>query len=307
PGILTRIDQAMGAAHEPIPFLQPRTPIEAMLEFESAIDSLQTLQIVMQELVRRIVGQLAARALGAKELRLIFRQPYAPAVEKTIALLRPCRTESALVKLIACALEHVQSGDDGFIAAAIKISSFIRLGDEQSALLGADEQIDAAELDHLVERLRARLDRTPRPGSGQAPRSDSGQAVEWGELLASNLPECSSRCRDTPPAALKTADRGNRVAVDLLRPLRLLRQPRAIDVIVRPSHSHDGHPVSFTDKGGGVHRLDHLRGPERISGQWWTGRWKIRDYFDVLDSAGGRYWIFRVAQSGRWFLHGIFE
>ncbi len=56
-----------------------------------------------------------------------------------------------------------------------------------------------------------------------------------------------------------------------------------------------------------MHRLDHVRGPERITGQWWNGRWKTRDYFDVLDVGGNRYWIFRVAQSGRWFLHGIFE
>jgi protein ImuB len=85
-----------------------------------------------------------------------------------------------------------------------------------------------------------------------------------------------------------------------------LRQPRSINVIVRPSESRDGQPVSFTDCGE-VHRLDHIRGPERITGQWWNGRWKTRDYFDVLDATGDRYWIFRVAQSGRWFLHGIFE
>jgi protein ImuB len=306
-GILTRIDQALGAVHEPLKFLVPRVPIEASLEFESTIDSLETLQIVMQELVRQVVHQLATRGLGAKELRLVFRQPYGPAVEKSILLLRPCRTESALVKLIRCALEQVQSDEDGFVAAALLVPSVVRLGDEQAALIGADEQINAAELDHLVERLRARLDKTPRPGSGQAPRPGSGQVVEWGELLASHLPECAARFGDTTP--VKTIDRSNRIAVDLLRPLRLLRQPRSIDVIVRPSHSHDGHPVSFTDKRqrGGVHRLDHIRGPERISGQWWNGRWKIRDYFDVLDSLGGRYWIFRVAQSGRWFLHGIFE
>ena len=55
-----------------------------------------------------------------------------------------------------------------------------------------------------------------------------------------------------------------------------------------------------------VHRLDHVRGPERITGQWWQGRSKTRDYFDVLDTAGNRYWIFRVAETGGWFLHGIF-
>ena len=99
---------------------------------------------------------------------------------------------------------------------------------------------------------------------------------------------------------------GTDTAGELGSPLRLLRQPRSIGVMVRPSESRDGEPVSFTDRSE-VHRLTHIRPPERITGQWWNGRWKIRDYFDVLDAAGDRYWIFRVAQTGRWFLHGIFE
>ena len=95
--------------------------------------------------------------------------------------------------------------------------------------------------------------------------------------------------------------------INIFRPLRLLRQPQEIGVIVRPSESREGAPVSFTDESGEVHRLLHVRGPERITGQWWQGRWKVRDYFDVLDNGGSRYWVFRVAQTGRWFLHGIFE
>ena len=93
----------------------------------------------------------------------------------------------------------------------------------------------------------------------------------------------------------------------IFRPLRLLHDPQEIGVIVRPSESQDGAPVSFTDSTGQVHRLLHVRGPERITGQWWQGRWKIRDYFDVLDQTGNRYWLFRVAQTHKWFLHGIFE
>jgi protein ImuB len=173
------------------------------------------------------------------------------------------------------------------LVACTTVNINLRTGDEQAALIGGEEERDAAELVHLVERLRARLD----------------HGVEWGELLASNLPENASRRSDI---AAKAEPDPSRIAVDLLRPLRLLRQPRPIRVIVRPSQSRDGDPVSFTDENQ-THRLDHARGPERITGQWWNGRWKTRDYFDVLDIAGDRFWIFRVAQSGRWFLHGIFE
>ena len=286
PAILLRIDQATGTASEPLAYLVHRSPIRAMLEFESAIESLDAIHFAVQELTRQIAGQLAARGQGARELRLTFRQPYASSIEKTIRLMRPCRNESALLKLIHCSIENLDASE-GFIGTSLSVIAAERLGDEQAALIGGEEERDAADLDHLVERLRARLDRS----------------VEWGELIESNLPESASRCRDTVG---KADAPGARCAVDSLRPLRLLREPRPIKTIVRPSESRDGEPVSFTDYGE-VHRLDHVLGPERISGQWWNGRWKTRDYFDVLDAAGDRYWIFRVPQSGQWFLHGIFD
>ena len=64
--------------------------------------------------------------------------------------------------------------------------------------------------------------------------------------------------------------------------------------------------MSFTDAGT-VHRLPRARGPERIVGEWWNGRWKTRDYFDAEDEAGRRYWLFRVVETNRWYLHGMFE
>jgi protein ImuB len=286
PSVLTRIDQAMGTTPEPLTWLVHRSPIGATLEFEAAVESLDAINFALRELIRQITGQLTARGLGARELHLTFRQPYDSSIEKSVRLMRPCRNEAALVKLIGCALEHLES-TEGFVAITLAVKTAERLGDQQASLIDGEAERDAAEVDHLVERLRARLDR----------------GVEWGELLESNLPENASRCRYTPGREIPP---GPRSAVDILRPLRLLVQPRSINAIVRPSESHDGQPVSFTN-GHVVHRLEHIRGPERITGQWWNGRWKTRDYFDVLDTAGGRYWIFRVAQTGRWFLHGIFE
>src|SRR6202021_4108490 len=128
---------------------------------------------------------------------------------------------------------------------SLAVPSAVRLGDEQAMLLGEQEQRAAAELDHLIERLRARLER----------------CVEWGELVESNLPECSSRSGD---ATVKARAPGNHVTIDLLRPLRLLRQPRAIEVIVKPSESREGHPISYTDRGE-VHRLNHICGPARTT------------------------------------------
>jgi protein ImuB len=76
--------------------------------------------------------------------------------------------------------------------------------------------------------------------------------------------------------------------------------------MVRPSDDRDGAPVQFI-LDGEPHRIIHAVGPERIGGAWWTWHDKTRDYFDVEDDSGRRWWVFRVFGTGRWFLHGRFE
>lgn len=286
PAILQRIDQATGAIHEPLMFLEHRAPIRASMKFDGAIESLEAVHLVLRQLIAEVVGQLTRRGLGARELRITFRPPYASPVEKVVQLMRPCRNESDLFNLLQCAVETGEgAGHEGFIAASLCVSRAERLGDEQPALVGGEEQRDAAELDHLIERLRARL----------------GASVEWAELVESHLPEKSFCCRENPVAKNTRAG-----TAAVFRPICLLPRPHAIKVIVMPSESPDGQPVSFTDQGE-VHRLVHVLGPERITDQWWNGRWKTRDYFDVFDAMGNRYWLFRVAETGTWFLHGVFE
>ena len=75
--------------------------------------------------------------------------------------------------------------------------------------------------------------------------------------------------------------------------------------MVTPSEDRDGRPVMFR-LGRAVHPLRHAVGPERISGEWWRGHDKTRDYFDVEDEAGRRFWVFRVNETNRWYLHGTF-
>jgi protein ImuB len=62
-----------------------------------------------------------------------------------------------------------------------------------------------------------------------------------------------------------------------------------------------------------VRRAD---GPERVFGEWWKSDAElvaVRDYFQVEDDAGERFWIFRAGDgehattgSQGWFMHGIF-
>src|SRR5207244_2556257 len=90
------------------------------------------------------------------------------------------------------------------------------------------------------------------------------------------------------------------------RPLHLLPTPIEVPVIVSPSHDRDGRPISVTLHGT-VHRIEHCVGPERLAGIWWEGHHKTRDYFDIELPDHKRLWLFRVLETGKWYLHGVFE
>jgi len=86
----------------------------------------------------------------------------------------------------------------------------------------------------------------------------------------------------------------------------LLTTPIELPVMVSPSHDRDGRPIGFTYRGMAC-QVIHCIGPERLAGQWWDGHNKTRDYFDIEDQTAHRLWLFRVLETGKWYLHGIFE
>jgi protein ImuB len=96
------------------------------------------------------------------------------------------------------------------------------------------------------------------------------------------------------------------------RPSRLLTPPEPIETVaLLPDHP----PVNFVWRGI-RRRVRRADGPERVFGEWWKRDAEliaVRDYFQVEDDAGERFWIFRAGDgedaatgSHKWFLHGIF-
>lgn len=175
---------------------------------------------------------------------------------------------------------------DGFGGVRLSVPVFERTADEQPGLLDPDARADDSEFDHLVERLKARM------GRG---------AVLFAQPAESHLPEKTCRLVEeaTPMAPPRVTAEARPPKA---RPLHLLALPAE----VRCMAAGDGPPVSFA-YGGGVFNAATVAGPERIAGPWWEGRNKTRDYFDVEDAGGRRFWLFRVAETRKWYLHGLFD
>jgi protein ImuB len=287
PLLSLRIDQMLGRVPEPLVPLEPPVVIKARMDFDGLVESLEAIWIVFKKLTEQVIRQLLRYGRGAREVEVEFYRAYATTLRTTIRLSRPSRDASNLFNLLRCAMETVET-DEGFLGIALVVTSSERVADDQIHLLGGDEFAAQVELDHLIERLRVRLgeDIIARP-----------------ELIESYVPERAFAWHGRLAHAQSAGAAG---ACHELRPLHLLCHPVEVRAMVSPSHDRDGRPILFTHEGE-VHRLAHAVGPERIAGQWWQGHFKTRDYFDVEDEYGKRYWIFRVAETGRWFLHGEFE
>jgi protein ImuB len=327
PMILTRIDQALGRIAEPLVPLSYDTPVEVRMDFDGAIDSLEAIWTVFKQLIGQIILELIRRGCGARRLELEFHRSSAPTISRSILLSRPSRDPVNLFNLMRCALEamegdtqatkgrsrlaHAADPDSnipaGFTAIRLAVPVFEPLAEDQILLLEQEEHNAAIELDRLIERLVLRL---------------GEEAVVQVKLMESYLPErayvtCAAGDlsqegphRGTAGSAVlsipQIEQEGPAQNSSLRRPLCLLSMPRELRVMVAPSHDRDGRPISFTEDGQ-VHRITQSIGPERIAGQWWEGHFRTRDYFTVETETGRRCWIFRVQETGKWYLHGEFE
>ena len=93
------------------------------------------------------------------------------------------------------------------------------------------------------------------------------------------------------------------------RPIRLFEPPQPVEAFwLLP----DDPPFRFIWRRR-RHRVTCADGPERIAEEWWRpeGSDAIRDYYQVEDEEGRRFWLFRAGFPGaerppRWFIHGVF-
>jgi protein ImuB len=285
PTVLTRLDQALGRIPEPIVPIQHHEPVRAKLDIEGTVESLEMIEEIFRKLTHEIIQQLRDRGCGARKVVARFLMPGSPTVEKTILLSRPTCHFNGLFNLLRCSIETVKHGE-GFSGFRLSVPLFERLTDGQLEWVDRERQDAESEFDRLLERLRVRL------GEG---------AVLFPRLEESHMPEKAFAYAPEPVAGSShpTAE-----AFFKPRPLHLLSVPEEVQCMSVPAE--DGQPVSFRH-GRDMFQVVLASGPERISGSWWEGRNKTRDYFDVEDVTGRRLWLFRVAESGRWFLHGLFD
>ncbi len=289
---IRRLDQAHGREREPIePIFAPATPRAAKI-FAEPIGAPETLARYLTALTVELCATLEAEGLGAKTIDAWFYRVDNRVESARIGLSAPARDARRLAKLLCEKLEKVDPGFgvDKMVLAAPQAEPLTYSQDD--VLDGHGTGAPAADLSGLIDTLRVRL------GAAAVYRLASTE---------SDLPERSVR---KAPAA--EAPAAFSWPVDWPRPTRFFPRPEPIETVALLPNQP---PASFTWRGV-RRRVRRADGPERVFGEWWKTDAELarsRDYFQVEDEGGERYWIYRdgdgedaATGSQRWFMAGVF-
>lgn len=288
--VLARLDQALGRHHEP---LQPHRPPPALcltcmppepcLHYEG-------IKAIFDILLADLLRQLERRNQGLR--KLTFRYFYSDGEHQhlSVSFARTCRVKKHIDLLFNDQLRAIDAkfGLDGFVMSADQIDD---LQAQQSDLLAPHNQ-QSDKLSRLIDRLINRFGK---------------DAIFQVQNNASHLPEKAQSRRPIlrePMAILHPSSH---------RPVTIFAQPESIEVI---AEIPEGPPMRFRWRRV-LRQVTRARGPERIAPEWWfnhTGEQRIRDYYEVEDSTGQRYWLFRSGlyndphahTAPHWRIHGLF-
>ena len=289
PELGRRLDQVLGRIGEVIDPVRSPDLIEVRQIFGEPIGAAETIARYTGNLVVQLCGVLEAKGLGAKRLDLLFHR-----VDNCIQAVRvgtalPVRDVKRLTRLLCDKIETV---DPGFGIEIMRLAATLAEHLPPRQMISALTEEPEADVTGLIDTLSNRV---------------GDKRLYRFAPVASDVPERSFMRVD--PAAPST---GAAWPDHWPRPSRLLPTPEPIETVaLLPDHP----PVTFTWRGI-RRRVKRADGPERVFGEWWKRDAElsaVRDYFQVEDETGERFWIYRAGDgedqatgSHRWFLHGIF-
>jgi protein ImuB len=295
--LVERLDQALGAAPEPLEPVRPGPAYRTGVVFAEPLTHIKGVALRLPDLARTLGEQLERDGRGARRLALIgFRvDGRTTTIEATLSA--PAARPEHMIRLLReKGLEHLDL-DFGIDALMLAARQAEPLSTRQGKM-GEDGHAASSEaLAGLIDRLQARL------GEG---------AVRRPEARESWIPERSEAWRRAGPDAPVSA-----AVQDRPRPILLLDPPEPVRTT---AGLPDGPPVQFTWRRA-QRRVVGAQGPERLGAEWWRSEpglmnrpARTRDYYRVEDDQGRRYWLFREGLYGRedadhvpsWWLHGVF-
>jgi protein ImuB len=283
---LLRLDQALGNEDEPLQLLHPVEPYHERLPCLEPIRTATGIEIAIKTLLEKLCRRLQGEGKGLRTAILRGYRVDGQMIQTDIGTnCASCHTDH-LFKLFELKIPLLEPdlGIELFTLEAPKVED---VSPEQEAMWSPEGcGLADVRLAQLLDKLANKI------GAGNIHRY-LPQERYWPEQ--SLKPALS--LKDRPSATWRTGRP---------RPSLLLSKPERIEVT---SLIPDYPPMLFIYKDQ-VHHIKKADGPERIEREWWLDEGPHRDYYQVEDQAGRRYWLFRSGhyseEQSQWYIHGFF-
>lgn len=273
PHLLERLDRLTGRQDESISPRRQPSPWRSRMALAEPVITREAIDAILADLLQALCRLLEREQLGVRQLALHAYRVDGDVQSLQIGTSLPSRQLKHLARLFREPLDGLMPGFgfEVFILEAMHVAPF-----------------DAEQTELIGEK--------PATGSGYAQLIDRLQ----GRLGARNIFRYEPASRHTPEHAVTRlpplAGSNNPMPTTEARPVRLI-QPESIEM------EDSGEAFTWRRQN---RRIARTIGPERLHGEWLHHGMEpvSRDYFQVEDESGRRYWLFRSQRN--WFLHGFF-
>lgn len=284
--VLLKLAQAIGQAEEYIePILTPE-PWQERLPCMEPIRTRVGIEIAIKRLLETLCIRLQQDGKGIRTALLKCYRVDGKIQQIEIGTNRATHHTEHLFKLFELKISSIAPalGIELFILEALKTEE---VSLSQEALWADNPGLADEEVSELLDRITAKV------GPGTIHRFLPDEHY-WPE-------------RSIKPALTLQEPATTTWRCDKPRPVRLLSKPELVEVTA-PIPDYPPLMFRYKDK---VHHIRKADGPERIEREWWLESGEHRDYYNVEDEDGKRYWLFRLGhyeetEKKHWFLHGFF-
>lgn len=281
---LLRLGQALGTETEGIKPLQAPVPFQERLPCLEPVRTRKAIEIAIARLLKNLCEKLASEGKGVRVGVLTCHRVDGKTIQVHIGTNAATHHPEHLFKLFELKIGQIRPGlgIELFVLDAPKVDKVTIAQDAfWQAKQGLRDESVIRLLDRVASKVGPQVIKRYLPGTHYWPERAMRESRSIEEK-----PDCD--WRDDRP-----------------RPTELLAEPEGIEVMsLLPDH-----PPKFFIYQGVRHNIVKADGPERIEREWWLEEGEHRDYYQVEDQQGLRYWLFRSGHySGQfnWFIHGFF-
>jgi protein ImuB len=289
------LEQALGRSSQPITPRRPLPDYVVERRFAEPVATAEVIHRAISSLASTLENLLEERGQGARKLEASFFRTDGAVRHIALETAKPLRDARAVAAYYAERLNVLADPvDPGFGFDLVRLSALhVERLEHRAADFEATQ--DEEEIAALIDRLSARF------GSSRVSRFHA-QNTHVPEIAMLACPAQRGLAPSFWPQTRMEEETPR-------RPLHMLAPPEPINATAEIPESP---PRQFVWRRA-LHKIVNVEGPERIAMEWWRdAEAKTRDYFQVEDEDGRRFWLFRdglyarETKEPRWFLHGLF-